>query len=32
MVVTTAISAALWLALELAVRAELVSFRDMAAS
>lgn len=28
---TTVISAVLWLALELAVRAELLSFRDMAA-
>lgn len=32
MLVTTAISAALWLALELTVRAELFSFRDMAAN
>ncbi len=29
--VTTAISAAIWLALELSVRAELFSFRDLAA-
>ncbi|MFM8680113.1 MAG: DUF1467 family protein [Alphaproteobacteria bacterium] len=32
MLATPAISAVLWLALELAVRAELFSFRDMAAS
>ena len=32
MLVTTAISAALWLALELTVRAELFSFREMAAN
>lgn len=32
MIVTTAIAAALWLALELTVRSELFSFREMAAN